>query len=40
MFNYNDLLYLPLILFGTILYRMGKDYIEVSYHEKLKEKIN
>jgi hypothetical protein len=40
MFNYSDLCYIPLLFFTTILYRMGKDYIEVSYYEKLKEKIN
>ncbi len=40
MFNYSDLCYIPLVFFVTVLYRMSKDYIEVSYYEKWKEKIN
>jgi len=40
MIDYSYLLYIPLLFFGTVFYKMGKDYIEVSYHEKWKEKIN
>lgn len=38
--EYYQLLYIPLIFIGTLIYRMGKDYIEVSYHEKWNRKIN
>ena len=38
MINYFYLWYIPVIFFGTVFYKMGKDYIEVSYHEKLKKK--
>ena len=39
MINYSYLCYIPFIFFITVFYRMGKDYIEISYYEKQK-KIN
>lgn len=38
--NYYNLLYIPLGFLSILFYKMGKDYIEVSYHEKWKKKIN
>lgn len=38
--NYTYIFYIPLFYFLTLIYKMSKDYIEVSYHEKWKKKIN
>ena len=38
MLNY--LYCIPLLFWGTLFYRMGREYIEVSYHEKFKKKLN
>ena len=35
-----NLFYLPIVFLSILFYKMGKDYIEVSYHEKLKKKLN
>lgn len=38
--NYSYIIYIPLFYISVIFYKMGKDYIEVSYHEKWKKKLN
>ncbi len=40
MINYSYFFYLPILYFSIIFYKMGKDYIEVSYHEKKKKRLN
>lgn len=40
MVDYSYLLYIPLLFITVVFCNMGKDYIEVSYYEKLREKIN
>ena len=35
-----NLFYIPLGFLSILFYKMIKDYIEVSYHEKLKKKLN
>ena len=40
MTYYHYLCCIPLLFFGTVFYKMGKDYIEVTYYEKSKRKIN
>ena len=38
--NYSYILYLPLTFFGVVIYKMCRDYIEVTYYEKCKKKLN
>lgn len=38
--DYTYLYYLPILFIGNVIYKMGKDYIEVTYHEKWKTKVN
>ena len=35
-----NLFYIPFGFLTILFYKMGKDYIEVSYYEKWKKKIN
>jgi len=37
MIDYSYLYYIPILFITVVFYRMGKDYVEVSYHEKHKK---